>query len=108
METLLEVHSGDELNYINDFIDIVGVNNRNLKVFKTDVQTSFDLAPLLSQPSTTPTQATGPVFVSESGIGDPETVRKLRAAGFRGFLMGGHFMKNPDPGAALADFIRAI
>ena len=48
------------------------------------------------------------MFVSESGIGDPETVRKLRAAGFRGFLMGGRFMKNPDPGAALADFIRAI
>ena len=108
LEVLLEIHDASELDYVSPEVDVVGVNNRHLGSFVTDVQTSFDLAPLLSQPSTTPTQATGPVFVSESGIGDPETVRKLRAAGFRGFLMGGHFMKNPDPGAALADFIRAI
>ena len=108
LEVLLEIHDAAELDYVSPEVDVVGVNNRHLGSFVTDVQTSFDLAPLLSQPSTTPTQATGPVFVSESGIGDPETVRKLRAAGFRGFLMGEHFMKNPDPGAALADFIRAI
>ena len=108
LEVLLEIHDAAELDYVSPEVDVVGVNNRHLGSFVTDVQTSFGLAPLLSQPSTTPTQATGPVFVSESGIGDPETVRKLRAAGFRGFLMGEHFMKNPDPGAALADFIRAI
>ena len=108
LEVLLEIHDAAELDYVSPEVDVVGVNNRHLGSFVTDVQTSFDLAPLLSQPSTTPTQATGTVFVSESGIGDPETVRKLRAAGFRGFLMGEHFMKNPDPGAALADFIRAI
>ena len=108
LEVLLEIHDASELDYVSPEVDVVGVNNRHLGSFVTDVQTSFGLAPLLSQPSTTPTQATGPVFVSESGIGDPETVRKLRAAGFRGFLMGEHFMKNPDPGAALADFIRAI
>ena len=108
LEVLLEIHDAAELDYVSPEVDVVGVNNRHLGSFVTDVQTSFGLAPLLSQPSTTPTQATGPVFVSESGIGDPETVRKLRAAGFRGFLMGGRFMKNPDPGAALADFIRAI
>ena len=108
LEVLLEIHDAAELDYVSPEVDVVGVNNRHLGSFVTDVQTSFGLAPLLSQPSTTPTQATGTVFVSESGIGDPETVRKLRAAGFRGFLMGEHFMKNPDPGAALADFIRAI
>ena len=108
LEVLLEIHDAAELDYVSPEVDVVGVNNRHLGSFVTDVQTSFGLAPLLSQPSTTPTQATGPVFVSESGIGDLETVRKLRAAGFRGFLMGEHFMKNPDPGAALADFIRAI
>ena len=48
------------------------------------------------------------VFISESGISDPETVRKLREAGFRGFLMGETFMKEPDPGAALATFIQAL
>ena len=108
LEVLLEIHDAAELDYVSPEVDVVGVNNRHLGSFVTDVQTSFGLAPLLSQPSTTPTQATGPVFVSESGIGDPETIRKLRTAGFRGFLMGEHFMKNPDPGAALADFIRAI
>ena len=108
LEVLLEIHDAAELDYVSPEVDVVGVNNCHLGSFVTDVQTSFGLAPLLSQPSTTPTQATGTVFVSESGIGDPETVRKLRAAGFRGFLMGEHFMKNPDPGAALADFIRAI
>ena len=108
LEVLLEIHDAAELDYVSPEVDVVGVNNRHLGSFVTDVQTSFDLAPLLPPPSTTPAQATGTVFVSESGIGDPETVRKLRAAGFRGFLMGEHFMKNPDPGAALADFIRAI
>ena len=108
LEVLLEIHDAAELDHVSPEVDVVGVNNRHLGSFVTDVQTSFDLAPLLPPPSTTTAQATGTVFVSESGIGDPETVRKLRAAGFRGFLMGGHFMKNPDPGAALADFIRAI
>ena len=48
------------------------------------------------------------VFISESGISDPETVKRLREAGFRGFLMGETFMKEPDPGAALATFIQAL
>ena len=127
LEVLLEIHSADELDYITPEVDVVGVNNRHLGSFVTDVQTSFDLAPLLSQradrnyfsgkfaekpisapPSTTPTHATGPIMISESGISDPETVRQLREAGFRGFLMGENFMKQPDPGAALADFIQAI
>ncbi len=127
LEVLLEIHDAAELDYVSPEVDVVGVNNRHLGSFVTDVQTSFDLAPLLAEAlwraepklvfrQTCPKnnfgppagEATGTVFVSESGIGDPETVRKLRAAGFRGFLMGEHFMKNPDPGAALADFIRAI
>ncbi len=127
LEVLLEVHGADELDYITPEVDVVGVNNRHLGSFVTDVQTSFDLAPQLAQradrnyfsdrfaekpisapPSTTPAHATRPVFISESGISRPETVRELRAAGYRGFLMGETFMKNPDPGAALADFIQAL
>ena len=131
LEVLLEIHSEEELDYITPEVDVVGVNNRHLGSFVTDVQTSFDLAPLLTQlplsradrnyfsdrfaekpisapPSTTPAHATRPVFISESGISRPETVRELRAAGYRGFLMGETFMKNPDPGAALADFIQAL
>ena len=127
LEVLLEVHSADELDYITPEVDVVGVNNRHLGSFVTDVQTSFDLAPLcasalwraeqeLAFRQTCPKNnscppagpATGPVLVSESGISSPETVRQLREAGFHGFLMGETFMKNPDPGAALAEFIQAI
>ena len=102
LEVLLEVHNPEELDYITPDVDVVGVNNRHLGSFVTDVQTSFDMAPLLAG------EATGPVIVSESGISDPATVRALREAGYRGFLMGENFMKEPDPGAALATFIQAI
>ena len=105
LEVLLEIHSAEELDYITPDIDVVGVNNRHLGSFVTDVQTSFDLAPLLRR---TDSGAEKRVFISESGISKPETVRQLREAGFRGFLMGETFMKELDPGAALATFIHAL
>ncbi|MBQ6245141.1 MAG: indole-3-glycerol phosphate synthase TrpC [Bacteroidales bacterium] len=104
LEVLLEIHGEDELDYVTPDVDVVGVNNRHLGTFVTDVRTSFELAPQLSAAG----NDSGMVFISESGIGDPQTVRALREAGYRGFLMGEHFMKQPDPGAALADFIQAI
>ena len=104
LEVLLEIHSAEELDYITPDIDVVGVNNRHLGTFVTDVQTSFDLAPQLSAAG----KDSGMVFISESGISEPGTVRALREAGYRGFLMGENFMKHPDPGAALADFIQAL
>ena len=133
LEVLLEIHSEEELDYITPEVDVVGVNNRHLGSFVTDVQTSFDLAPLLlsradrtfndrgafppdplrrSAP-TTPLCAVAswraePILISESGISDPATVRSLREAGFRGFLMGETFMRQLDPGAALATFIQAL
>ncbi len=99
LETLLEVHSEPELEYFGDNIDMLGVNNRNLGSFATDVQTSFRLAAAL--PS-------GTLLVSESGIGRAETVLALREAGFRGFLIGETFMKAPDPGEALASFLESV
>jgi len=99
MEVLLEVHSEEELEYISRYTDIVGVNNRNLKVFKTDVQISFDLA------SKIPSNM---VRISESGLNDPATVCALRKVGYQGFLMGETFMKNDMPGAALASFIKEM
>lgn len=101
LEVLLEIHSAEELDYITPEVDVVGVNNRHLGSFVTDVRTSFELAPALRERGV-------PVFISESGISDPATVRALRAEGFRGFLMGENFMKNPDPGAALATFLQAL
>jgi indole-3-glycerol phosphate synthase len=76
-----------------------GINNRNLGSFVTDVENSFRLAELLPKDA---------VKVSESGISNPDTVRALRAAGFRGFLIGETFMKTPDPGRALREFIDEI
>ena len=137
LEVLLEVHSPEELDYITPDVDVVGVNNRHLGSFVTDVNTSFDMAPLLQdarrrisgaeigfssnctknnfRPTVWKTPSAGQkaghdemVFISESGISDPATVRALREAGFRGFLMGENFMKEPDPGAALATFIQAL
>jgi indole-3-glycerol phosphate synthase len=76
-----------------------GINNRNLGTFVTDVENSFRMAELL------PKEA---VKVSESGISNPDTVRALRAAGFRGFLIGETFMREPQPGLALKEFIAKI
>ena len=99
MEVLLEVHNEAELDYISRFTDLVGVNNRNLSTFVTDVQVSFDLADKI------PSQF---VKISESGLSDPAVVKSLRVAGYKGFLMGENFMKHGNPGAELASFILAL
>ena len=96
LEVLLEMHSKQELEYAEFEPDICGINNRNLGSFITDVENSFRLAELLPKDA---------VKVSESGISDPVTVKALRQAGFQGFLIGENFMKTPDPGQALHEFI---
>ncbi len=96
LEVLLEVHSEDELEHINKEIDMIGVNNRNLGSFHTDVANSFRLSQLLPKDK---------VLVSESGLSKTETVRELQSAGFKGFLMGEAFMKTHQPGVALRGFI---
>ena len=97
LEVLLEVHDPRELDYVQPEVDMIGVNNRHLGTFHTDVRQSFSIAGLLPPDS---------VLVSESGISDPATVRSLRQAGFSGFLIGETFMREADPAAALRDFIR--
>ena len=99
LEVLLEMHSEEELEYVELEPDLCGINNRNLGSFVTDVQNSFRLAELLPKDA---------VKVSESGISNPETVKALRQAGFRGFLIGENFMKTPDPGKALNNFIAQL
>ncbi|MCR4560175.1 MAG: indole-3-glycerol phosphate synthase TrpC [Bacteroidales bacterium] len=97
LETLLEIHSEDELSHYDEsFVNVLGVNNRNLKIFKTDVQISRDIVKNLPENT---------VKVSESGISKPETVAELRRLGFNGFLMGENFMKESNPGIALKNFI---
>ena len=96
LEVLLEIHTAEELPFINKEIDMVGINNRNLGTFFTDVENSFRLAGQLPRNT---------VLVSESGISDPQTVKRLRNAGFRGFLIGETFMKTEQPGKKLEEFI---
>ena len=122
MEVLLEMHSEAELDYAALGPDMYGINNRNLGSFVTDVENSFRLAEALrsaagSVPASAPVSAVStagssagsyPLLVSESGISHPDTVRALREAGFRGFLIGETFMKTAHPGQALSDFITQL
>lgn len=96
LEVLLEVHHAGELGHICPEVDMVGVNNRNLSTFTTDIYTSFELAKEIPAPF---------LKISESGISSMETVNALREAGFRGFLIGERFMKENRPDLALKNFI---
>ncbi len=99
LEVLLEVHNKEELSYLNENVDMVGVNNRNLKTFQVDTGISANLAAFIP-----------PEFVkiSESGISNVETVKELNRLGYRGFLMGENFMKEVQPALALKEFLRQL
>lgn len=99
LEVLLELHSRSELAALNPDIHAVGVNNRNLKTFHVDLQCSEMLFPYLPETM---------IRISESGIHKPADVTRLKDVGFDGFLIGELFMRTPDPGKALAAFIKAI
>jgi indole-3-glycerol phosphate synthase len=99
MEVLLELHDESEIHMIDDNVDMIGINNRNLKDFRVDLGRSLQLLNKL------PAQA---IKISESGLGDPETVDYLRSRGFQGFLMGENFMKTEDPALACLDFISKL
>lgn len=99
LEVLLEMHSEQDLDYAVLEPDMYGINNRNLGTFITDVENSFQLAERLPHDG---------CKVSESGISKPATIISLREAGFNGFLMGECFMKEENPGEALADFLAAL
>ena len=99
LEVVLEMHDEGELEYAELAPDVCGINNRHLGSFVTDVETSFRLADRLPKDA---------VRISESGISNPQVVKKLRAAGFQGFLIGECFMREPHPGLALKEFIAKL
>ena len=111
LEVLLEVHDPSELSYLQSFVpDMLGVNNRSLGTFHTDVQHSFDIAAAMQQAvaDLQLSEDEKPVLISESGISNPEVVKSLRQVGFRGFLIGECFMKEANPGEALTHFIEQV
>lgn len=99
LEVLLEVHSKEQLDKLCAAVNLVGVNNRNLKTFEVSIQTSYELAAYI------PTDF---VKVAESGISNPKTVIELKEAGFKGFLIGEHFMRDKAPGEACTRFHKAL
>lgn len=99
LEVLLEIHTEEELQHFHPDIDLVGINNRNLKDFKVDLQHSVRLKNQLPEQT---------LSVAESGIYSIEDFSYLKEKGFDGFLMGEYFMKNEDPAKAFKEFINHI
>ena len=100
LEVLLEVHNQTELDKsLNPYIDLLGVNNRDLTTFETSVSVSKLLAPQIPNDF---------VKVSESGIEEPNVVVDLMEIGYEGFLIGECFMKTQDPGKYCSEFVENI
>lgn len=99
MEVLFEIHHEAELDLLNNYVQLVGINNRNLKTFQVDLEQSIRLAQQLPN---------NMVPIAESGISSAEDYFHLRAAGFKGFLMGEYFMKHKNPAAACQVFCETI
>jgi len=104
LDVLVEVHTAEELDRVLEALeergaDAIGVNNRDLKTFEVCLETALELASRI--PSTV-------VRVAESGIATGEDLMRLRAAGFDAFLIGESLMRQPDPGAALAELLTGV
>ncbi|MCB0654328.1 MAG: indole-3-glycerol phosphate synthase TrpC [Saprospiraceae bacterium] len=99
LEVLMEIHSEDQLEKLNPYLDMVGVNNRNLKDFSVSIDTSLDLFDKIPDDF---------VKISESGLDNARAIATLSDAGFRGFLIGEYFMKQEDPGLACKTLIEDV
>jgi indole-3-glycerol phosphate synthase len=100
LDVLLEVHNEEELNKsLLPSVDMLGINNRNLKNFEVSIETSKKLSILIPKDF---------VKVSESGISSVETIIELRDIGFQGFLIGENFMKTNNPGESAKTFIERL
>lgn len=99
LEVLLEIHTEDELQHINKEVDFVGINNRNLKDFKVDLQHSVHLKNQLPENT---------LSIAESGIYSEDDFKFLKGKGFDGFLMGEYFMKDEKPGNKFFEFVSNV
>ena len=100
LEVLLEVHDADEIQKaLNPNVNLIGVNNRNLKTFEVSIENSIELAQLIPDDFTK---------VSESGLDSVESLKTLKRYGYKGFLMGEFFMKTSEPGLSAETFINSL
>ena len=100
LDVLLEVHNEEELHKsVMPSLDMLGVNNRNLKTFDVSLDTSKQLSELIPNDF---------VKVSESGISSVEAIKELQPFGYKGFLIGENFMKTDNPGESAQQFINSL
>lgn len=99
LEVLLELHEERELATLCNTVDLIGINNRNLKTFDVDIENSLKMAKKIPDSF---------LKVSESGLSSPTVVAEFIKKGFKGFLVGETFMKSDDPGQTCANFIADV
>lgn len=99
MEVLFEVHSKIDLDKVNKYIDIIGVNNRDLKSFYVNINVSIEMAEKI------PSEF---LKISESGLSSTDIVKDLMETGYNGFLIGELFMSAKDPVLAFTDFVKDL
>ena len=98
MAVLVEVHDEQEMERALALkTALIGVNNRDLKTFKVDLETTLNLQKMVPQDK---------LLVTESGIAGADDVKRLRDAGVHAFLVGEAFMRAPEPGLALSEMFR--
>lgn len=95
LNVLLEIHNEQELAHICKDVDVVGVNNRDLKTFTVDINRSIELSSQIPADK---------IKISESGIDSIESIKLLRGYGFKGFLIGERFMREENPALAFQNF----
>jgi len=101
LESLVEIHDPYELDIAMEAgAEIIGINNRNLKTFQVDIQTSFDLARRI--------EGENRILVAESGISEPQQISELKDAGVNAFLIGTTFMNEKNPGKKLAEILSGV
>ncbi len=99
LEVLLELHDETELAHICDETILVGINNRNLKDFKVDIDASLRMATLITNDK---------IKIAESGISAVSMIHTFKNAGFKGFLIGEMFMKEANPALAFNNFVQNV
>lgn len=99
LEVLLELHDEEELEHICSETELVGINNRDLRTFRVDLERSLAMAAKIP---------TGKIKIAESGIHSAEQVALFKRNGYQGFLIGEQFMKEPDPVIAFSNFVTSL
>jgi indole-3-glycerol phosphate synthase len=97
LEVLLELHDESELMHVCPEVELVGINNRNLKTFEVDIDHSLRMAQKIPAEK---------IKIAESGIDSIDTICIFKQAGFNGFLIGEQFMKAANPTIAFAEFVK--